>query len=97
MACNCLEKIEETTLEMLTKNCAEKNEKLLELKDWDGDGLQNRTLLLGDGGGERLKTEFVYKTTFTKKDGSESKARKHSASLLFTYCPFCGVKYDYES
>lgn len=40
----------------------------------------------------RLYSNVIMKTTFIKKDGSESKPINEHVSLFYTYCPFCGEK-----
>ena len=42
---------------------------------------------------ERLYTNFKVKSSFTKKDGSESKPINEHVRIFFTYCPFCGKEY----
>lgn len=95
MACNCIEEVSKTTLDHLTKKSEEDGATVMEIQTWDGDGMQNTTYCLSDSqiSGEVLKTEFVYRTTFIKKDKSTSRPQKNRCSLIFTFCPFCGIKY----
>lgn len=97
MPCNCIEEVANTALEHIIAQCKEKNEKVvLPLKTYDGEGMLNTTFVLGNGGGQYLKTDFVVRTTFKKKDGSESKPKTSHMALIFTYCPFCGVQYKVD-
>ena len=97
--CDCIK----TTTEVITKSmhdkCVEKNETMLEIKNWDGEGLQGTTFAFGNNGlsGEFLKTDFIFKSTFKKKNGTDSKPKNNHVSIIYTYCPFCGVKYRKDS
>ena len=42
----------------------------------------------------RLYANYIVKSTFKKKDGTTSKPKNEHVSIYFTYCPFCGKKYD---
>lgn len=35
----------------------------------------------------------IIKSTYAKKDGSESRSKYEHVSIFPTYCPFCGKKY----
>ena len=42
----------------------------------------------------RLYVNYIVKSTFKKKDGTTSKPKNEHVIIYFTYCPFCGKKYD---
>lgn len=99
MACKCIDQVSGTILESMREKCAAKKETIQEINTWNGEGLLGQTMLLSDDNqlcGNVMKTDFVFRTTFTKKDGSESKPRPNHVAIVFTYCPFCGVKYKEE-
>lgn len=93
--CNCIDEVNEKTFQY-AKNAYEKNNETILPLDYD-EGIQNLTLMLGDDNnqpsGYVQTTTFEFRTTFKKKDGSTSKPKKNRPSLIFTFCPFCGVKY----
>jgi len=41
-----------------------------------------------------LYATLLVKSSFRKKNGSESVPRNESFTLTFTFCPFCGNKYE---
>ena len=45
---------------------------------------------------KRLYVNYIVKSTFKKKDGTTSKPKNEHISFYFTYCPFCGKKYEEE-
>ncbi len=101
MACNCIKDVSERILEHATKQALEKNETIiLPIRDWDDEGMRNWAFSMGNRDGvttissKKLKTDFVYRSTFKKKDGTDSKPRPYHISLMFTYCPFCGKPYE---
>lgn len=97
--CDCIQKVTETTLEHIAKLCASKGEKLSPLNTtFERDGMQNTVFTMSSNtiNGEVLKTDFVWRSTFIKKDGTQSKQKAHHISLMFTFCPFCGEKYGKE-
>lgn len=74
----------------MTCDCIDKIEKELRKRYGDGfTGLDYITIPFF-GGQSKVYTMFKYKPT--KKDGTLYKTNK-SQSLIFTYCPFCGIKY----
>lgn len=44
-----------------------------------------------------LYATLAIKTTLTKKNGKESVPRNERLNFFFTFCPFCGQKYESES
>jgi len=41
-----------------------------------------------------LYSNVIAKTTFIKKDGNRSKPINNHVSIFYTFCPFCGQKYQ---
>jgi hypothetical protein len=83
--CDCLE----TTKELINKNISERKNnpkgfKIIE-SNWESCSWYPKI---------RLFNNFVIKSTFEKKDGTISKILKNRIAIFFTYCPFCGRKYD---
>lgn len=43
----------------------------------------------------RLYSNYIIlETVFEKKDGTTSKPRKEHVAIYYSYCPFCGKKYE---
>ena len=40
----------------------------------------------------RTYSSYIIKSTFKKKDGTESRPKSSSVMVVHTYCPFCGIK-----
>lgn len=43
---------------------------------------------------KRLYTHIILESRFEKKDGIISKPRNGHVAIHFSYCPFCGKKYE---
>jgi DNA repair exonuclease SbcCD ATPase subunit len=87
MPCNCLENINEKTIQGLEKLHP----------DWTfiehyENGLKNLGLDFG-GGGWFLGFPFEVKYTFQKTNGETSQIKTHKVSLYGSHCPFCGKKH----
>lgn len=97
--CDCIKTIGESVLKHVTESHAEKNETVLPIKSWDGEGVLNtffgliRELDTHEVTGTQLGTHFVYRYTFEKKDKTTSKPKVMNVSLTYNYCPFCGEPY----
>ncbi len=78
--CNCIERIEKMLNDKMIEN--NPNAEIVEEVE-----LQNKTLLLGSG------IIMPYNPALGRyKQGN--RIRKFEVSALYTYCPFCGEKYD---
>ena len=40
-----------------------------------------------------LYSNYIFKSTFEKKDGTESRPKNEHVAIFYSYCPFCGKKY----
>jgi hypothetical protein len=90
--CDCINTVTE---KILAKQAEQKPERtILPLEEFDGEGLGNRAFTFGSGDGYKMFVPFVYRYTFKKTNGETSKTRKETVNMFFTYCPFCGTKYD---
>lgn len=92
MACNCIKEVGGAILESMTKQLKE-GERLCDIK-YD-EGLQGVAFNLMKGT-SALKTDYVFRTITKKKDGTDGKPKASHTSIMFTFCPFCGVKYVEE-
>ena len=99
--CNCIRKVTEKVIDSVTKSRAAKGETILPLTYYK-DGFQSGGYgIVSDIHGlkipgARLMGDFVFQSTFRKKDGTTSKPKKNKIIVLFTHCPFCGIPYDGE-
>jgi len=95
--CECIKNTSAKLLEHVSTNRPEKNVEVEEL-DYS-QGLQNTAFMMNDDKdkfditGTQLYTEFHYRFSFEKKDGSRSRAKLEKVKMFFTYCPFCGKPY----
>ena len=97
--CDCINTITKNTTEYIQKRSTERKQDMLPIDTCLDEGLQNTTYLYPMDGNtlqtnELLKTEFTFRVINLKKDGTFSKPRKESISIIFTYCPFCGKEYN---
>lgn len=90
--CNCIKQVTDKLRDIAAKEC-EDNGTVMCPFDSD-DGLQNQTLVFAEQSRWQLKTEFKYRSVFTKKNGINSRPKTHRINILFTFCPFCGEKYS---
>lgn len=91
MACNCVDNLEQNTLDHLKGQYKERSYE--DVSGWSETGLQNVAFGLGEGGCR--KPYFLYKSryTFTKTNGQTSALKTENVNIYPTYCPFCGLKY----
>ncbi len=98
--CNCIKEVSELTEQQLKESCEKEGHTLLRINSgFHGDGLENTVFTLSKDNnvtGLRLKTNFIARYTFKKKDGSDSRPKALHVPLLFTFCPFCGERYEKE-
>lgn len=80
--CGCLETVKEKIIERAMTSTTP-GYQVLE-GDWEYKSSFPR---------KRLYSNFIVKSTFTKKDGTTSKPKNEHASIFYTFCPFCGQKY----
>lgn len=81
--CNCITEVEKETLKLLVKK-------------FEGTGKieENGGLDVAFGmSGTMTYTNYSYKNTSVKKDGSTGATYKREQMIIHTYCPFCGEKY----
>ncbi len=84
--CDCLSKVEET----IKKRFATEKEKMLNGYkfidgSWECHSFYPKF---------RLYSNYTIKSSFEKKDGTESKPKIEHVSIFYSYCPFCGKKYQ---
>ncbi len=95
--CKCLTEVEQLSIDSIKERNPKWN--VLPLSNTGEDGVQNCMLLLAqreegfDVAPRQLSTQFVARYTFQKNDGKPSQVKKFSASLAFSFCPFCGDPY----
>lgn len=60
----------------------------------DGHGveLKGYTFVMGEKISIKGKMDIQYSASFVVR--GERKQRKKTGTMIFTYCPFCGQKYD---
>ena len=86
--CNCITETNERTLAHLRMVMKGKREIS------GGKPYGAAIMLIGNALVSRTADEFNYDYQPVKKDGTLGKATKASVSLIHTYCPYCGTKYD---
>lgn len=85
--CNCIKEVKEKVIDYMTnKKTNPKGFKIIETR-WEHSTIYPK---------QRLYVNHIIQSTFTKVDGTESKPRNDTVAIHFTYCPFCGNKYDKE-
>lgn len=89
--CNCI--IEKKNF--LFEKIAERNPDKNFTKNGYKDGFQNESFLI-EHNEIVLPNIFNMEYTFTKKDGTQSKPRNLTTSIVPTFCCFCGEKIEYE-
>lgn len=83
LPCNCLEIIKKNVIDYAEKQ--RNNPKGYKVIDGH---FENQSIFPV----KRIYTNFIIKSTFTKKDETTSKPRNEHMNLFFNYCPFCGKK-----
>lgn len=84
--CKCLQEIEQKTLEMLRE-------------DRDGQISGGKItnshfpIIKNQFKDRETYSEFEYKLTPVKKDGTIGKTKTQTINIGHSYCPFCGEKY----
>lgn len=96
--CDCIRDLNEKLTARVTETAATENKTVLPLNEsLHGDGLDGGVFMMvtADSGLDSyvLSTQFHWRTSFIKKDKTESIPKKNHATVAFTYCPFCGVPY----
>jgi hypothetical protein len=89
MTCNCKSEIEAKFLEKVKADLPESSNHNLEMKSYS---------FLLDGNTMTLRGYMpveIQHAVKNKKTGVE-RVKKEKTSVLFTYCPFCGVRYKEE-
>ena len=85
--CNCIKTVPEKVVDYKTKKQNyPRGFKIVETS-WEHSSIYPKA---------RLYVNFIIQSTFTKVDGTESKPRNDTIAIFFTYCPFCGEKYEKE-
>lgn len=84
MTCNCRSEIEAQLTEMFASEAPKASDHKVELQGY-GFGVINNTLTM------RPFMPYKRGATFPMKSGG-TKWKAERGSMLFSYCPFCGVK-----
>ena len=98
--CDCIDKISTDVLKHVTESHAAKGETVLKPNSWNNEGMLNTAFALitksepREIAGTQLRTHFVYRYTFEKKDKTTSKPKVMNVALQFNFCPFCGQPYS---
>lgn len=87
MTCTCRKDITEKLLDRF-------KEQSPEARDHEVD-LQGYTMIIGDKLVTKGYMPIKAVASFPLKKGG-FKEKKQTQNMIFTYCPFCGVKYDQE-
>ncbi len=82
--CNCNKTVAESIQKHFTEKNAKTNGFTIISGEWEHESIFPNV---------QLYSNFIIKSTFTKKDGSTSKPVNHHASIFYTFCPFCGKKF----
>ncbi|MFZ4413624.1 MAG: hypothetical protein ACOYOV_11110 [Bacteroidales bacterium] len=83
--CDCLEKTKQKIIEKISNDPNKrKGYKIIE-GDYEHKSWYPNV---------RLYVNFIVKSSFEKVDGSTSKPINEHVSIYFTYCPFCGKKFN---
>ena len=88
MSCTCRKDIEEKLLARFKAQSPEANAHEVDL--------QGYTLILGDNLVCKGYMPIKATASFPLKKGG-FKEKKIMQNMIFTFCPFCGVKYDQET
>ena len=78
--CNCLSQVKKKILEKVKADSKAEGYRIVE------SGFERESWFPVT----RLYSAFLIKSTFTKKDGTESKPKNEHVSVFYTFCPFCG-------
>ena len=83
--CDCINKVKQMVADKVSSN--ERNPKGYKIDDikWEHCTIFPKS---------RIYTNLMLRTTFEKKDGSTSKPRNEHVAIHFSYCPFCGEKFE---
>lgn len=85
MACNCINTLAETVVNELNQRESKPDGYKVLHTQWERmNSWPQRTLY----------ANFFVKSSFRKKAGGESVPRNETFVLVFTFCPFCGKKYE---
>lgn len=85
MECNCIKEAKDKIIEYMNNNTKKpKGFKVISTR-WERSTIYPKV---------RLYSNHIIQSTFTKKDGTESRPVNDTIAIHFTYCPFCGIKYQ---
>lgn len=83
--CNCINEVEKKILEEINKNSEGRNE--FNVTDGEFEHLSIYPKV-------KLFIKYLFKYSYTKKNGERSKPINHSINIFFSFCPFCGEKIE---
>lgn len=83
--CNCKQQIEAKLLGKFKEQAPEASNHAVQLKGY--------ALIFGEKLTQKGKMDAELVAAYPLKKGGE-KAKTRTTSMIFTYCPFCGNKYD---
>jgi len=84
--CDCLKKVSELAVKHVTDTSTLKSFKVKDFR-WKNSSIYPK---------QRIYSVIELNYTFERVDGNESKTKNDSISIFYTYCPFCGLKYENE-
>ena len=83
--CSCLKDVQEKIIEHILESKNNPNGLKIIASDWEKKSWFPKV---------RLYANFIFKYSFTLKDGKTSQPKNSSMEIFFSYCPFCGKKYE---
>lgn len=89
MACNCFKTLGEQMKNDLTKRHSS------DIAEMDESGFDNQVFILASGDYAPVSMNFKFRFYPRRKNGEVSSKRSIAdRSVLMSYCPFCGTKFE---